>query len=299
MLEKVHYGGWDNCYRLTNEQIDLIVTGDVGPRIIRFGFVGQANIFKEFPDQLGKTWGDEWLSFGGHRLWHAPEAQPRTYYPDREPVLIQEIEHGLVVTQKPEISTGIQKQIEITLAPDKPEVYLKHRLFNHNLWAIDTSPWTLTVMAQGGMAILPLPPRGPHPEHLIPTCTLSIWPYTNLADSRWILGEKFILLKQDPHKKEPQKLGIFTSMGWGAYINQGYLFMKQVPVHLDGLYPDLGANFEVFTNDKMLELETLGPIESISPKGETELQEHWTLYRDIPSVDSEADVENVLSSLNS
>ena len=60
-------------------------------------------MFKEFPDQLGLTKSDKWLLFGGHRLWHAPEAA-RTYYPDFEPVLVQEIENGLIVT--PETRTN-------------------------------------------------------------------------------------------------------------------------------------------------------------------------------------------------
>lgn len=298
MLEKVHYGGWDNCYRLANDQIDLIVTGDVGPRIIRFGFNDQMNMFKEYPDQLGKMQGEDWLIFGGHRLWHAPEAQPRTYYPDREPVLIQEIDDGLVVTQKPETTTGVQKQIEIVISKNKSEVYLKHRLFNHNLWSIEFAPWALSVMAPGGTAILPLPPRGPHPDFLLPTSSLTIWPYTNLSDQRWVLGEKFILLQQDPQIATPQKMGIFTPVGWAAYVNQGYLFKKQVPIQFEGIYPDMGANFEVFTNDEMLELESLGSIESIPPQGQIELQEHWTLYKDIPAVQSEADVEKVLSKIS-
>lgn len=298
MLEKMHYAGWDNCYRLYNNLIDLIVTGDVGPRIIRLGYVDQVNVFKEFAEHLGKTSGDEWLSFGGHRLWHAPEAQPRTYYPDREPVFIQEIDHGLVATQKPETATGIQKQIEIIMAPDKPEVFLTHRLFNHNLWPIETAPWTLSVMAPGGLAILPLPPRGTHPEFLIPTCSVAIWPYTNLSDPRWTFGEKFILLQQDPSSVLPQKLGIFTTEGWGAYLNQGYLFKKQVPLQVAGIYPDLGTNFEVFTNQQMLELESLGPLETIPPHGQLEQQEHWTLYRDITPINSEADIDPMLQSLN-
>ena len=97
---------------------------------------------------------------------------------------------------------------------------------------------------------------------------------------------------------KPQKLGIHTTAGWGAYANPGYLFKKQVPIHFEGLYPDLGANFEVFTNSKMLELETLGPIETILPKGHIELQEHWTLYDEIPAIHTEEDVEKVLLSIN-
>ena len=33
-VEKTEYAGWKNCYRVTNGEIELIVTGDVGPRIV-------------------------------------------------------------------------------------------------------------------------------------------------------------------------------------------------------------------------------------------------------------------------
>jgi hypothetical protein len=290
-MEKTAYGGWENCYRLANDQIELIVTGDVGPRVIRFGFIGKENMFKEFPEQMGKTSADEWLSFGGHRLWHAPEAQPRTYYVDTEPVLVQEIPGGLIVTQKPEPTTGMQKQIEIVLTPDKPEVQLKHVLINHNLWAVETAPWAISVMAPGGVGILTLPPRGPHPENMLPTSSLTIWPYTNLADPRWTFTERYIMLKQDPAVSAPQKIGIYSPDGWAAYANRNALFVKQVALQYGSVYPDLGANLEMFTNGNMLEVESLGPFDNIPPKGQVVHQEHWTLYDNVPEPVNEADIQ--------
>lgn len=289
-MEKISCGGWKNCYRLMNDQIELVVTGDVGPRIIRFGFIGQENMFKEYLEQMGETESDEWLIFGGHRLWHAPEAQPRTYYIDTEPVLVQEIDNGLTVTQKPEPTTGLQKQIKIQMTPDRPEVILTHTLINHNLWAVETAPWALTVMAPGGTAILSFPVRGPHPEFMLPTSILSIWPYTNLGDPRWNLGYRYILLRQDPKIASPQKIGIYSPDGWAAYANFGALFIKQIPLQFEGLYPDLGVNFEVFTNDEMLELESLGPMETIPPKGQIHHQEHWTLVEDVPKPKTDQDI---------
>ncbi len=61
-MEKVKYGGWDNCVRLSNGEIELIVTTDVGPRVIRCGFIKGQNLFHEFPADLGKKGGDEWRS---------------------------------------------------------------------------------------------------------------------------------------------------------------------------------------------------------------------------------------------
>jgi len=54
-IVKTDYKGWPNCYRMTNGEIELIATQDVGPRIIRIGFVGADNIFGEMADQVGKT----------------------------------------------------------------------------------------------------------------------------------------------------------------------------------------------------------------------------------------------------
>lgn len=296
-MEKINYGGWDNCYKLSNQKIELIVTGDVGPRIIRFGFIGQENMFKEYSNQIGVQSSKEWLIFGGHRLWHAPEGQPRSYFPDSEPVLVQEITNGLVVTQKPEPTTGIQKQIEIILSPDSPDVYLKHYLINHNLWAIETAAWALSVMAQGGTAILPLPERGPHPEFMLPTSSLTIWPYTNLSDPRWAFGYRYIMLIQDPMIATPQKIGVHATDGWAAYANFNCLFLKQTAIQYEGIYPDMGANYEVFTNSEMLELESLGPLETIPPKGKIVHQEHWTLLNDVQKPQSEEDVIRIIERL--
>ena len=45
-MQKVEFNGWD-CVRLANRQVELIVTTEVGPRIIRFGFKGRKNLMAE------------------------------------------------------------------------------------------------------------------------------------------------------------------------------------------------------------------------------------------------------------
>ena len=57
-MKKLSYHSWPNCIKLTNGNIELIATTDIGPRIIRLGFCDQQNFFKEYPDQSGATGGD-------------------------------------------------------------------------------------------------------------------------------------------------------------------------------------------------------------------------------------------------
>ena len=294
-IEKVAYGGWPNCYRLSNDQVDLVVTTDVGPRIIRFGFVGDLNAFKEFEGQLGQTGGGDWKSYGGHRFWHAPEAKPRTYYPDNHPVRFERHAGFVRVVQEVEPTTGIQKEIDLHLSAEQPHAQLIHRLRNANLWAIELAPWALSVMAPGGKAILPLPPRGAFPEHLLPSNTITLWPYTDMSDPRWHWGQKYIFLGQDGAATSPQKAGLMTTEGWAAYAREGCLFLKTFRLIPQGRYPDGGCCIEVFTDQHMLEIETLGPLVQLPPNGAVEHVEHWHLFAETPVPESESDVEKHIS----
>ena len=88
-VEKVEYKGWQNCYRVSNGTVEIIVTGDVGPRIIRYAFIGGQNLFKEYADQLGKS-GETTFQFrGGDRVWKAPEDPVASWALDNVPVHVQ------------------------------------------------------------------------------------------------------------------------------------------------------------------------------------------------------------------
>jgi hypothetical protein len=288
-FERVPFGGWAENARLTNSKIEVIITGEVGPRIIRCGFVGKQNLFAEYKDQLGKTGGSEWNIFGGHRLWHAPEHPTRTYSPDNHPVTIEHDGNSVRVTQSTEPTTGIQKSIEVTLVGDS-SVRVVHRLQNTGSWPVELAPWALSVMAPGGTVVVPLPPRGSHPQDLLPANRLVLWPYTDMSDPRWYWGQKYILLRQDANGS-PQKIGLSLPDGWAAYVLNGQAFVKQYEHDAAATYPDLGSSFETFTNRDMLEVETLGPVQVIQPGASAEHREHWHLLEGIQTPKNDADVE--------
>lgn len=292
-FQKSSYGGWETTYTLSNGTVDLVITGDVGPRLIRFGFVDQPNIFAERADMMGKTGGDDWNIFGGHRFWHAPEDKVRTYYPDNTPISVEEKDGFIQVTQPTEPTTGIQKQLDIYMSDESNYVRVVHRLINQGLWTIECAPWALSVMATGGQAIIPLPPRGSHPVELLPNTELVLWPYTNMADPRWTWGNKYIFLRQAVDTTQPQKFGAIVPDGWSAYVNNETLFVKCFAYDPAATYPDLGCMVETFTNDWMLELETLGKLETIAPGDSKEHVEDWFLFKDVPtpSTDDEADAQ--------
>jgi len=290
-IMKTEYKGWKNCYRMTNGEIELIATQDVGPRIIRFGFVGGVNVFGENEQQVGKTGGDEWRIYGGHRLWHAPEGMPRSYWPDNSPIQVREGDNSLTLIQPVEGSTGIQKMIEVVMDPATNRVTVKHGLRNDNLWPLELAGWGLTMMNKNGMAIIPQPPFAPHPQSLLPARPIVQWTYTDMSDPRWRWGAKYITLRQDPNASKPQKIGIGNRENWVAYSLGDVLFVKTFQYRDGATYPDLGCTVEVFTNADMLEVETLGPLTLLQPGQMLEHTEHWFLFKGVAVSNDDAGID--------
>jgi hypothetical protein len=280
-VEKTEYKGWRNCYRVSNGAVELIVTGDVGPRVIRFGFVGGQNLFKEYPEQMGKTGESKFQLRGGDRVWKAPEDPVATWAPDNVPVEIIPTPTGLLARAPVEPLTRLQKEIEVSMAPSGTEVTVSHRITNHSLFSLEFAPWVLTMMAPGGTAITGFPPRGRHPINLEATNPLVMWAYTNLADKRWTFTTKYLALRQDPGNADAQKLGIFNRDTWAVYLLNNEAFVKRATADPNATYTDFGCSFETFTNNEFLEIETLGPLTKVLP-GQTVAQvEHWSLHRNV------------------
>ena len=283
-MKVVAYGGWKNCVRLENREIEMVVTTDVGPRVIRLGFKGSQNFFREMEDQMGKTSGNAWLIYGGHRLWHAPEVTGRTDCPDNDSVPYEWDNKTLKLIPPLEKAAGIQKEMEITLDPDKNRISVNHRLINRNLWDVKLSVWALSVMNKSGRAIVPQEPFFPHgPGHLLPARPLVLWEYTRMADPRWTWGSRYIQARQDPNATVSQKIGVLNRQGWAAYVLGGEVFVKRYPFLKDAEYPDYNTNTQVYTDANILEVETLGPMTVLAPGAAAEHCEEWSLHKgDVP-----------------
>lgn len=281
-IEKIAYGGWPNCYRVSNGEVELVLTSDVGPRIMRFGFVGGQNLFREFEDQMGTSGETDWVPRGGHRLWMAPEDPVKSYAPENGPVAVMIADGTIEATQPVEPLTGIEKRITVRMATTATRVNVVHTLRNASQETLELAPWALSMMARGGHGIHGFPPRGTHPEELPPTNPLVMWAFTDLGDPRWTFTKKYMVLRQDPSNSVPQKLGTWNTKTWGAYLLNGELFVKKY-VTLAGprAYPDFGCSYETFTNADFLELETLGPLTRLVPGESVTHTETWSLHRGI------------------
>lgn len=278
---------------LQNDYLQIEFPTDV-LRITGLTPFGKSNLLVDLSDMppAPTPYGDFYFR-GGHRLWHAPEAMPRTYIPDGDLKITELPDGGLLLDSATEPGTGIRKQIKIELAADVPSVTFTHTLINDGMWAVELAPWAITQFRLGGTVILPMPVGNADPAGLLHNRQISIWPYTRMNDRRVQWGDEFVLFKADP-LLPPFKIGYFNLQGWMAYWMDGVLLRKTFDV-MSGLpHPDNNCNCEIYCNDKFVELETVAPLTMLAPGAMVQHIETWEVLDDMSSL-PEA-IQSVLSS---
>jgi hypothetical protein len=295
-IDKVACFGQPDCDRLSNGTIEVVVPTAFGPRVMRYGFVGQENVLGE-ADAKSSTELGEWNARGGHRLWHAPEGHPRSYSPDSGPVERSASGSTIRLRQAVEPKVGIQKEMAVSLDPAGTHVTVRHVLTNRNLWPVELAPWAMTIMSGGGTVILPQEPYGEHAQNLLPVRPLALWAYTDLSDARFAIGPKYIRLRVLADRAEPQKIGIGNRQGWAAYHRGRTLFVKRFPYDEAARYPDFGSNCETYVSGSFVEVETLGPLQRLEPGASAEHVEHWYLFPDVEIGSTEASLDAALKPL--
>jgi hypothetical protein len=281
-MNKTTYHGLE-CVELSNGNLSLLVTQSVGPRILALRVGESDNLFAELPGVSLDFPGEEnYYFYGGHRLWHAPEDPIRTYLPDNQPVTVEAAAGGALVKQATEAETGLQKSMRITLAPDKNRVEVKHVLRNDGIWPVTCAVWAITQFKMGGVALLPQYTGLTNQNITLPNRQITLWPYADITSPYITWGNDLILIHADLETAEQAvKLGYPNPRGWLAYLVEGHLFVKRAEYKPEAHYFDFESSSEVYSNDKFLELETLGPITTIDPGGTANHVETWEIYPDV------------------
>jgi hypothetical protein len=306
VYENLAYGGWKKAVRMRRESWELVAPLDVGPRILRLGPVDGPNLFFENPAQLGKTGGDDWRIYGGHRFWTAPENED-SYAPDNEPISLEPISsQGFRLIGKPYQKSGWQKSLAVTWQ-DNGLIQVEHRLTNLRSEPLPYVPWCLSVLAAGGTAFISQPPYQPHPSELpagqkfsmsdfLPNRQLVLWPFTDLTDPRITLHGKCWTLQQRAGSRA-FKIGFRHTEGWIGYLLGDLFFAKWI--HHDPLasYPDRGSNAELFTNGDILEVESLAPDRPLAGGATATHLEWWHAGRVTFPKQDEAAVLDYLKAL--
>ena len=273
---ETEYKNYGKCICLENGIIKLIATIDLGPRIIYFGLCGKENILFEdcernFSEKNGNY--GTWYSYGGHRLWVAPEELTETYYPDNEKVAYSYENNTLTLIQ-PE--TPFKKQLSIVckMADSENYVSIENKIKNCSDNIAHFAPWSITALAPAGVEIIPLNTAD---SGFLPNRAISFWSYTDIYDNRFKLFNHAAILKHDSSCNKAFKVGFNVNDGYCAYILRNQLFIKNFGSYENVKYPDFSSNFETYTNNYFLECELVGEERDYKPSEVASISETWEI----------------------
>ena len=276
-VHRIGIGDLGDGLRIRNGSVEVVCALDFGPRIVRYRYRGGANVLGDAPDVAVTTPLGSWRPRAGHRLWAAPERMPGSYAPDDDPVDAEILGERTVRIAQWKDASGLEKEMEISLADSGSAVSVRHRITNRNAWSAEIAPWALTIVRPGGAAVIPSEPFRSHDESLLPARPLGLWSFTDLSDPRWAFVPRALVLRPDPARRTPQKAGAGNTLGWCACVWDREVFVKRFDWDSDARYPDFGCNNEIYAEGDFLELESLGPLRLLPPDGVAEHTERWFL----------------------
>ena len=291
------YKDYGKVVSISNGVIEAYVTVDIGPRIIRFGYVDGQNIMND--NRSDFSWKDDdayhaffgegrhWESFGGYRVWVTPEGYPETYTPDDRPVNYTVNDDSVVFYALPDEEVGILKTVTIKMAADTADMTVNATVKNISGKEKEFAVWVIAVCAAGGNLIIPM---NTNDTGYLPNRNISVWPYTDLSDSRLRFGKKYVVVSQDVNATTPAKLGFDLNDGTVHYVLGDDVFTKRYDAkHGELPYPDRNCSFETYTNDVMIEVESLSDVKKVENGGTNEITEYWSLSKKPCEVDFKDD----------
>lgn len=298
------YLNYGKALCIQHENMELIVTTDIGPRILFFGEAGGANLLfndterenlnnsERLQSVFGE--GEVYYFYGGHRVWASPENDPNSMCPDNEPVEVVFGGQSVTFRAKPQKVTGLQLSMEVT--PVAGGFKITSGVTNLSEGTKTLAAWGITQLAPGGHMIIPQVTEN---TGLLPNRTISVWAYTDLRDERVRFGQKYIVARQNPKVTQPLKFGINNEAGYLVYVNGGYAFIKTFDWENGKLYPDNNVNCECYIDGALIEGECLTYKKLLKTGESSRVSEVWRLKKTDTQLDfgNEASLEAFLSKI--
>ncbi len=168
-IERLPWGGWDEAYRLSNGEAELVVVPAVS-RVLHYGLAGGENVLWHNAAVGGHVPGKEqWTNYGGSKTWVWPEHEwptragsawpPPTDLPDTIRSAV-EVQGGatLVLTTPPHPGFGLSLMRRMRLADSGTRVEIRSELRKHGGAEFPVAAWTVTQVPADGALFARLSP---------------------------------------------------------------------------------------------------------------------------------------------
>ncbi|WP_114750215.1 hypothetical protein [Pleomorphovibrio marinus] len=281
-VEIVDYRGWRGCYRLFNQNTEVIINPHTGARVMVFAHKGQ-NIIHENPDQDGtnfEEWKESPFDPDGGRLDYGPEMETRrihalTWMGPWEVEVTGAF--SLRMNSTSDQKLGLVSQRIFSLDPGTGKLTITQIGENISADTLVRHFWGRTLVKPGGIMMLPLATENSRFEQGVGKFA---WNPNRIEENPeederlWIKGG----ILHFHAIGSTYKAGTDAKAGWMSYQLGQLRMVKRFPVFAEASYEGSEHMTGIFySNGRFAEMEPCGPTRKLAPGESFSFTEEWEL----------------------
>ncbi len=297
--------GYDNCIELSNSACRVVLEPNLGGRVLLYEIEGK-NILYIDPKQNG-------LKFTNQEIETAPGIQPCAgrfcVGPEKTFQMPKVFWQGhwdaeiignmrVRMTSQVDKSTRLQLIRDFELNSKTSELKITQTIKNLGVKPQKLCFWSRTFAAGGGICIVPISNPNRFPKGYISYGDGNVMQYAPESDENIKIVDNHLLIL-GPTKAS--KFVFDSDKGWLGYIcKDNLLFVKTYLYKKNYEYGEMTAvPLSIFYKDnKLAEIEPIGPWEWIKPNGKSSFSETWHLSPYKYPENKEVDVTEIESIVN-
>ncbi len=290
---RVDFFGYKDCVKLENETTRVVLCHQAGGRVLDYSLNGTNVIYLD-PEAAGAS-GKSGRGMTGGRF----DIGPEQIVPRRNLLWsgkwTAEITgpYSARMTSQYDIATGVRLIRDFKLSPDSSALEVTQTIHNQSNEEKQWCHWSRTFAVGKGIVLIPLTGQSKYPNSYV------MYEGSNLIQMRPVdeqikIRDGYLEIKGAP--KFP-KLGMDTTAGWFTYLAPNdLLFTKQFEADPNRVYNEVaGLTMSIWYPDRpMVELEPIGPRETLAPGKKASFTEHWTLQKyPFPATGTPVDLKSI------
>jgi len=285
-IEKITYRGWTECYKMTNDSMEVIVNASSGGRILVLKKNG-INVLWEYSAIDGKDhedYNNSWYEVDAGRFDYGPEKVTQSIhaYSWTGPWDAEILSDTALKLTNTDTDLGLSLERIFTLYPGKPHINISMKLKNISDGQLERYFWSRTLVKNGGKAFSPLNSESTFPDQWVRYETWNPVLLTSDPDDPGveIVDSLFTLI---PEIAGNAKYGTDSHSGWMAYGYEGLIFYKTYPSFPDKPYGEPGGLRDIYyaahNGDKhFCEIEPVSHSANLEPGDSLTFYEDWYLF---------------------
>jgi hypothetical protein len=287
-VQRVAYGGYEDCAQISNGRTRIILGHQFGGRLLAYESEGKNILYLDPKEAEWNLNNIQSPRVSAGRFDVGPEyLMPRTQFiwSGKWEVKVTG-DLSARMTSQIDPTTSIQVTRDFELDKDSSHLKIKQTVLNKGDQLVRHNYWSRTFVIHGGVAVIPCDPH----RSLIPNLYY-------VSQHRYLINfrpedpavrrvKDYLVVDSPP---EFPKLGFDCAVGWVAYqAPNDLLFVKKWPVFPDRKYGDPGEiQFSLWypTPNKFpaCEIEPIGPLVPLKPGQKSSFTvDWWLLERPFP-----------------